>query len=360
MGHRVRRLVTNGGGEVIGVEATRAGSSRPVMIRAARATHFGSGGFIHNRQLREAFLRGPAYGGCAAPGSQGDFIAMATGEGAELGNMQHAWSIGLIMEEAFAKTDGVNSIWHLGGDSMFMVDRHGRRVVNEKLNYQDRWDVFAELDSGTRSWRNQFLFLIFDQRTRDLCAGLYPYAPKGEAAPYILRGDTFDGLSAEIAGRLGAYAGQTGGFTLDAAFAKNLGETAGRFNRFAETGVDEEFGRGKTAYDLQWHKRALGAQAVATNDKPNKTLYPLKGGPYYAVALARGAADTSGGPVINPRAQVVRPGGEPIAGLYGAGNCVASPSGRAYWGAGTTLGLAITFGVIAGRNAAKEPVKAET
>ena len=87
-------------------------------------------------------------------------------------------------------------------------------------------------------------------------------------------------------------------------------------------------------------------------------MHPLRDeGPYYATILAAGALDTNGGPVIDARGRVLDTRDKPIEGLFGTGNCVASPSGRAYWGAGHPLGISLTFGFIAANAAhANAPV----
>jgi 3-oxosteroid 1-dehydrogenase len=359
LGHRAERLIVNSRGEVVGLEATRA-EGADVTVRARRAIHFGSGGFSQNKDLRLSFLRGPAYGGCAVPTNRGDFLYMATNAGAQLGNMQNGWNTNLILDDAFDPSHPLRPILILAGDSMFVINKYGLRVGNEKRNYADRLEVQHDYDAKEREWRNLVLFIVFDQRALDLCAGVYPYPPPGEAAPYLLKSDTLQGLASVISQRLVKFAPNLGGFKLDRSFAANLETTTERFNRFARSGVDEDFGRGSVRYDLQWHARARGERCVAANDKPNKTLYPLSPhGPYYAVALVKGHADTNGGPVINDKAQVLSNRNQPIPGLYGAGNCIASPSGRAYWGGGTTIGLAMTFGYLAGKNAALDAVKSQ-
>jgi 3-oxosteroid 1-dehydrogenase len=72
--------------------------------------------------------------------------------------------------------------------------------------------------------------------------------------------------------------------------------------------------------------------------------------PFYAVKMESGALGTSGGPKTNGDAQVLDWNGDPIPGLYAAGNAMAAVLGEAYGGAGGTLGPGMTFGYIAGRH----------
>jgi len=183
-----------------------------------------------------------------------------------------------------------------------------------------------------------------------------PEKPTG--APYVLHGDTLDDLAAQLARRLGEIAARTGNLSLSADFASNLKATIARYNRFARRGVDEDFSRGAAGYDREWHK-VFSPMRTDTHWKPNPhpswNMHPLRdSGPYYALILAAGALDTNGGPMIDASARVLNTKGQPIPSLYGAGNCIASPSRLAYWGAGHTLAQAMTFGYIAANAAHRE------
>jgi len=83
------------------------------------------------------------------------------------------------------------------------------------------------------------------------------------------------------------------------------------------------------------------------------TLGPVARAPFYAVEIRMGLLGTNGGPRTDGSARILGHDGEPLPGLFGAGNAIACPTGGIYAGAGGTLGPAITFGYIAGRTAAK-------
>lgn len=175
----------------------------------------------------------------------------------------------------------------------------------------------------------------------------------------MLMGESLDDLSGQIRKRLEKASSRTGGFSLDSAFVENLKATFSRYNAFAIAGKDEDFQRGDAGYDSEWHLAFSPMRADTNwpeNKHPSVTMHPLGDkGPYYAIILGAGALDTNGGPVIDSGARVLDTQDNPIPGLYGAGNCIASPSREAYWGAGCPLGLSLTFGYIAANTAHREP-----
>lgn len=359
LNHRVRRIILNKSSEVIGVEAVTA-DNLTITLRARMAVVFASGGFTFNPELMLHFQRGPHFGGCAAPTNTGDFVFMGSAIGALLGNMAGAFRAQVVFEQAVSEPDSFYSVFYILGDSILMVDRYGKRVMNEKRNYNDRTMLHFVWDPLSAEWKNMLLFLVYDQRTATLWQGFPPLPVLDFPASYVISGSTWDELARNIDARLLGLASRTGGFRLDGSFATNLERTVARFNEFARTGVDTDFHRGEYNYDREWttFPPTVPDAKWPPLDSKNYTMYPLTPhGPYYAIILGAGTLDTNGGPIINQRAQVLNTEKHPIPGLYGAGNCIASPTANSYWGAGSTIGPAMTYSYIAGLNAAREPIK---
>ena len=108
-----------------------------------------------------------------------------------------------------------------------------------------------------------------------------------------------------------------------------LESTVQTWNRYCEEGSDPDFGRNPLE------------------------LVSLDSPPFYAIKLFPGGPNTQGGPRRNSKAQVVNPFGEPISGLYAAGEC-GSVYGMLYPAAGGNLAECIAFGRIAAENAVRE------
>jgi hypothetical protein len=355
--HPATRLVLNPAGRAIGLEA-KSGKT-PVMVRARKAVIFATGGYVHNPEFVGMYQPNRLWGSCAMPWITGDFINIAGAAGARMGIMTSAWRTQVLLEEALQSSKLAAGVFFPSGDSAIQVNRYGVRVVNENRNYNDRTEVHGAYDPSNAEFPNQLLFMIYDQRSAEGFAGVYPIPADPENTNYVIKGDSLDELASKLDGRLGEIAAQTGGVSLDPSFTANLKTTIARFNGFAESGNDEDFQRGQAAYDSEWHQVFSPMKADSgwpANEGPSITMHPIRDeGPYYALILAAGALDTCGGPAIDGNAQVLDTHDQPIPGLYGAGNCIASPSGEAYWGAGHTLGLSMTFGFIAANAAHKEP-----
>lgn len=329
---RARKLVKDGtkdGGRVIGVVAEDA-NGRDFRVRARRGVVIATGGFEWNENLVKAFLRGPLTGPVSVPENEGDGLLMAIEAGAQLGNMQNAfWQQSVLEFKPQHRAAKPNYL--LGSDERarpgaILVNRAGKRFVNEAANYNAMGKALHAFDAGIHAYANLPYWLIIDQRYKDK----YPTfnSPPGAPIPSFM-------MQAETLAELATKAG------ID---AEGLKATVERFNDMVRKGHDDDFNRGDNTYDnfYMWGDPAL--------DPPYRTLGVIDQGPYYAVKMESGALGTCGGPKTNGDAQVLDWSGNPIPGLYAAGNAMAAVLGEAYGGAGGTLGPGMTFGYIAGRH----------
>jgi 3-oxosteroid 1-dehydrogenase len=117
--------------------------------------------------------------------------------------------------------------------------------------------------------------------------------------------------------------------------------TVDRFNGFVANNKDEDFNRGERAYD-----RWLGDPYHAKN----ASLGSISEGPFYAVEVVPGDVGTYGGVVTDANARVLRQDGTVIEGLYATGISTASVMGRAYAGAGASVGPSFVWGYVTAKH----------
>lgn len=354
LGHRVQRLIVDGQ-EIVGVEATLPDGTN-MRIGARKAVVFASGGFTHDTDLRTNFLGFPSYGGCAALTNEGDFIRIATAVGAQLRNMSNAWLCPVPLEKAVRRDPTMVGMFSVAGDSMIWVDSTGRRTTNEKLPYNEQGRLFYDWDPVGARFPRLVQIQIWDQRSQDHSAS-EEYGrlivPPGGPDDHVIRGRSLDELADALAQRLEQYRHVTGGMSLSDDFADNLRASIERFNGFAATGVDEDFHRGETPVEL-----VFNGPIKEEPERRNPTMWPLSlTGPFYAALVTGGTLDTKGGPRTNADGEVLDDMGSPVPGLYGVGNCVASPSAGAYWAGGATLGPIIAMAYRAANSAAHRPAR---
>ncbi len=327
--HRARKLCKDGS-RVTGVIAEKA--SGDVYIRARKGVVIATGGFEWNKELVQTFLRGPMTAPTSVPENTGDGLIMAMQAGARLGNMSNAWWMMATLKSAAQHRDAKPEYLLCQDERTFpgsiMVNRSGKRFVDEAANYNALGRVLHDFDANAFDHPNLPYWLIFDDR----CKSRYPifgYTPEMPAPSWIHRAETLG----ELAGLIG----------LD---GDTLEDTVERFNANVSKGHDDEFNRGDNTYDNFWGDQSF--------EPPFCTIGVLDQPPYYAVKMEAGVIGTNGGPKTNGSAQVLDWNGEGkvIEGLYTAGNTMASVLTRVYPGAGGTLGPGLTFGFIAGRHAA--------
>ncbi|WP_218036156.1 FAD-dependent oxidoreductase [Sphingobium sp. 15-1] len=348
--HRVERLIRDGEGRVIGVEASRFDDSK-VRIRARKAVIFATGGFTHNAAMRASHLRLPIQGGCAAPTNEGDILNILADAGVQLLNMKNAWAAPASLDKIAAGDGALIDTFKMGGDSMLIVNKYGHRVVDEKLPYNELAEIFGAWDAVRGEHPNLCLFSIWDERAQRKCASAEfgnLIVPEGTDNRHVIKGQTLEELASGIAARLASFR-TTVSTQLDANFTAGLKASIDRFNALAVAGKDSDFGRGERIISKFFNGPALEA------NQPNATMWPLADtGPYYAALIVAASLDTKGGPKTDVDGKILDLQDKPIPGLYGVGNCVASCSGSAYWAGGATIGPILTFAYRAAQAISRE------
>ena len=306
-------------GAVIGVCCDRDG--KRVRIAARRGVVLACGGFEWDRELVRAHI-GYDLHPVSPPHNAGDGLRLAMQAGAQLANMGSYWGTGAMVDPTllrdgapFPQFDAAR-----GAPGSLIVNRHGRRFVNEAVPYNDFPRAFGAFDPLRVDFANpQPAWQIFDHRLKESMPILS--MQPGEPAPaWVAQAPHIRELAARI------------GIDPDA-----LDDSVRRFNEHAARGEDPEFRR-----------HELGLQRAV----PPR---PVDAPPFYALPIYPGTLGTNGGPRIDAEARVTRPGGAVVPGLYAAGNTAANAFGWAYPSGGGTLANAMTFGYRAGRHAAAQP-----
>ncbi|MCU1644600.1 MAG: 3-oxosteroid 1-dehydrogenase [Nocardia sp.] len=316
-------------GRVTGVVVQREGVEQ--VLTARRGVVIAAGGFENNEAMRKQYQRDPIGTDwtVGAAANTGDGIRAGQSLGAAVQFMDDAWwgpSIPLPRQPWFCLAER-----NLPG-SLIVNDR-AERFMNESLPYVEATHRMYGGDNGQGAGLAENLpaWLIFDQRYRNryLFAGLPPRQPlpgRWFKSGALARANSLAELAAEIN-----------------VPADTLQVTITRFNTFAHTGRDEDFGRGESAYDRYYGD---------PRHHPNPNLGALEQGPYYAAKLVPGDLGTKGGLVTDTAARVLREDGSIIEGLYAAGNASAPVMGHTYPGPGATIGPGLVFGYLAALDAA--------
>lgn len=308
-------------GRVVGVVVTSKDSGER-RIRARKGVLLACGGFEHNPQMREQYLPDAAHPDFSSGATQntGDGHLAAQALGAAVDLMDDAWWMPSIRHPAGASIPLVSE---RAIPRSVIVSTDGTRFINESLPYVTF--VHKQLAQGHTT-----IWFVMDAKAR----ARYPFAQVLPGVPfskaYYEKGIIHRASSlAELAGSIGVP-------------AEALAATVERWNSFAANGVDEDFGRGESAYDRYYGDPRL----------TNPCIDVIDTAPFYGIRVEVGDLGTKGGLVTDEQGRVLRADGSAIDGLYATGNAAASVMGPEYAGPGATIGPAMVFGYLAVRHAA--------
>lgn len=310
-------------GRVVGARVTRDGTS--LNVQARKGVLLAAGGFSHNADMRRRHSGDQPNDGqwsIANAGDTGEVLQTAMNLGANTDLLDEAWWYPMVLlADPGARALGSGR----QRPGAIYVDGTGRRFCNESNSY---------VEVGKAMYANKAVpcWQVFDEGyVGRYVAGANPFKKRRVPEALIEQGaikraDTIGDLALQI----------------DVP-AEALEQTVKRFNEFAAKGLDPDFGRGQSAYNI-----CLGDPG----HKPNAALGPIDRAPFYAARVFPTDVGTCGGVITNEHAQVLDEQDRVIDGLYATGNITATVMGRNYLGAGGSIACTMVFGYVAARHAA--------
>ncbi len=276
------------------ISAVSAESADKRYYIKAKAVIMATGGFGANMEMITQYR--PDLEGTVttnAPGATGDGIKMARGVGAVLVDMNQ-----IQLHPTVEQTTSMLITESVRGDGAILVNAKGERFINE-LETRD------VVSAGELAQEGQFAWIIFDQHLRDNLKAIEKYVKNN----LTVQADTIEGLAELIE-------------VEPAVLAKTLAD----WNEIVANKNDTQFGR-----------------TTGMNDD-------LSTPPYYAIKVAPGIHHTMGGIKINTKAEALDYYGNPVPGLFAAGEVTGGVHGGNRLG-GNAVADIVIFGRIAAQSA---------
>ena len=296
---KAEELIQDANGRVTGVKATDK-TKKEVKFLANNGVVLTTGGFGSNVEMRKQYNKeyDERYKSTDTVGTTGDGIVMAQKVGAQLQNMEYIQTYPI----ANPKTGMISLLADTRFDGAILVNQEGKRFVEEL----DRRDVISK---AILAQTGGYAYQIWNDKIDAISKT--KEAHKAEYDELIREGLLVKADTIEEAAKF---------FDID---INNLKETIAKVNEYAKTKDDKDF-----------HHRG--------------GLVSLEEGPYYIEKAVPSVHHTMGGVVINEKTEVLNEKGEPIPGLYAAGELTGVIQGKNRLG-GNAITDIITFGRIAGK-----------
>lgn len=328
------------GDRVTGIIALNTATNEYLQINASKGVIMCTGGYARNYDMLKALQ--PETLSFASinnsfPGMNGDGIKACLWAGAQFDDIHTSmlFERAAIKPNQLATRDAIDPegvLFWMGSQPFLKVNLDGKRFTNESAPYDFLLHTLQNQKDRTLCmvWDANYAKYIPGFETHG-CSRLMPHKngtesvmplflitdimnPQLEADGYIVKADTIE----ELAEKLGIPADE---------FKK----TVDRYNELYKLGEDLDYGK-------EAHR-----------------LSPMDTAPFYGVRQGGGYfITTMDGVKINTNLNVLDTTGRPIEGLFAAGDCSGGYFASTYPNllAGAAAGRSVTFGRLAGRNAA--------